>query len=424
MTATPSTSELGRGWLVIIACALGVGLGNTGLAFYSMTLFIAPLSHDFGWTRGQVSGASFCLLIGTIVTSPFVGRLIDRFGAMRLAMTSMSAVAIGFAALSYSTGSLVQFYATWLFISFFGTGTTPVVWTRTVNLWFRRHLGLALAITLCGTGVVAMVAPSLLNGVMAHHGWRSAYLSIAAFILVIGMPTVYLLLRGKTQSGSEAAASPQRIEEASRHYRATGHPSGATFSEAVRTLTFWQMAIGIALASLVIAGLAVHMVPMMVDSGLPRAQAAANMGLLGVAIIVGRLSIGVLLDQLSPRVVSGVALMLPALTCLMMSQHVSAAACVVVLGLSAGAEVDLLAFLVRRYFGMTAYAAIYGCLVSCFSLGASIGPMLAGHLRDIDGNYETALYGGAIAAIVGALLFGTLAGAMHLPAPKRSTASY
>ena len=423
MTVTPPTAELRRGWPVILACGIGVGLGNTGLAFYSMTLFITPLMHAFGWNRAELSGASFCLLIGTIVTSPFVGRLIDRFGAMRVAMFSMLANAIGFAGLSYTAGSLTQFYACWLFISFLGTGTTPVIWSRTVTLWFRRHLGLALAITLCGTGVVAMLAPSLINHIMSEYGWRAAYRCMAAVIVVIGMPLVYLLLRRKIDAvrpfdvlavTSDAAAAPQSL-----HINGT-----ASLALAMRTPTFWRMAVGIALASAVIAGLAVHIVPMMIDTGLSRSEAAGRMGMLGVAIIVGRLSIGALLDRASPRLVSFCALVLPGLSCLLMAGHVSAEACVIVLGLAAGSEVDLLAFMVRRYFGIPAYAAIYGSLISCFSVGASVGPLIAGHLRDVNGNYSAVLYAGALAALIGASLFGTLTGASETRAVETSMKSY
>jgi len=400
MDTASHPNEFAKGWPVILACALGVGLGTTGLAYYSMSLFIGPLGKEFGWNRTEISGATLCLLLGTILTSPMVGALIDKIGTVKLAMLSMLAVALGFVVLAINPGSLPLYYGTWLFISFAGTGTTPIIWTRTVNFWFDTHRGLALAITLCGTGVVAIIAPLSLNAVITGYGWRAAYGAVAAVIVIIGMPAVYALLARR--AGPEVAAPDAGLP------RELAKVEGNTVAEAAATPAFWQMGIGILLIAMIVSGFIVHLVPMMVDMGIPIKQAAANMSMLGIAIIVGRLAIGALLDSLPARLVAFFVLLLPALAALVLLGKVSPVVAVVLVGMSAGAEVDLLAYLVRTYFGMRRYAGIYGWLLSAFSLGAGLGPIFAGKLHDMNGNYTVALTSAAALTVVSAGLFGLL----------------
>jgi MFS family permease len=401
------SGEFARGWKVILACALGVGLGVTGIAFYSMSLFIAPLTQAFGWTRGDISSATLCLVIGTVLTAPLVGRLVNWAGAMKVALTSMVAVAAGFIALSMNTGSLPTYYATWLFISIAGAGTTPIIWTRTVNLWFERHRGLALALTLCGTGVVALVTPVLLNAIISSYGWRAGYQVIAAAVLLIGVPVVYLLLHNRI----DAARSPLVTVNDEAQVKAL-----LSFREALGDSNLWKMGIGIFLIAMIVAGQIVHLVPMMIDGGMAAKDAAATMSILGIAIIVGRLSIGVLLDSFPAPRVAFLVLLLPACACLALLNHWSAALVVALVGGAAGAEVDLLAYLVRRCFSEQNYAQVYGWLLATFSLGSSLGPMAAGHLRDMGGTYETALYLGIVMTVIGALSFG-----MVRPLPRNET---
>jgi predicted MFS family arabinose efflux permease len=147
---------------------------------------------------------------------------------------------------------------------------------------------------------------------------------------------------------------------------------------------------------------------MMIDTGMAPKDAAATMSILGIAIIIGRLSIGVLLDHFPAPRVAFVVMLLPGCACLALLGHWNAAIVVGLVGGAAGAEVDLLAYLVRRCYSMQHYAQIYGWLLAAFSLGAALGPMAVGHLRDVSGNYETALCLGTALTVVGAALFGSV----------------
>jgi len=394
-----SSSELSQAWTIVVASAVGLGLGITGLPFYSMGQFLRPLSQQFGWGRAAISGAALCLSIGSVITSPIIGRVVDRIGVRRVALVSMPATALGFFALALNSGSLVAFYATWLAISFLGCGTTPVVWTRAISTWFNRQRGLALGVTLCGTGVAALIAPLILGRLIVRYGWRAGYVSEGVGILLLAWPLAWLFLRERGEVTGHASGGP---------LRPVTSRSGASRRDAFRSPNFWRLFIGIFIIAIVLSGLIVHLVPMMLDHGLTLAHATQIMSLLGFAIISGRLAIGFLLDRLPPALVALALLMLPAIACWLLVSGGSPLVATILLGLATGADTDLLPYLTSRCFGLRNYAELFGWLLSAASLGGGLGPVLAGRVHDASGNYDIALYAGLFMAITGALLIGTV----------------
>lgn len=390
MTGTVTNQELRNGWRILLACMVGVGFGATGLPFYTLGLFLKPLAAEFGWSAGAAAGAALCLQAGLIATAPFVGRLVDRFGARRVGLLSTVGLATGFAGLTLVGGPVVTLYGGWLALALLASGTTPVVWTRVVNAWFDRRRGLALGLTLAGTGLAASLGPVLIGQVIAAHGWRAGYWTLAAATLVGALPLLAVLLRDAPPVGSAVAAV-----------------RGEALAAALRSRRFWQSAAGFLLVGGGIAALIVHLVPVIIEQGAPPGRAASLAGLLGISIIVGRIAMGSLADRFHAPLVGFVFLLLPAVgVALLVNQQPVLA--ILAIGLSAGAEVDLLAYLTARYFGLRAYGQIYGWQLSVFSLGAGLGPVLLGAARDHWAAYPPGLWICAAVVVAGAMLIGAL----------------
>lgn len=64
-------------------------------------------------------------------------------------------------------------------------------------------------------------------------------------------------------------------------------------------------------------------------------------------------------------------------------------------GLAAGAELGLLAFLTARYFGLKNYARTYGFIFAGVAIAGGVGPMTFAYIHQLTGSYDTSL---AIAA--------------------------
>ena len=391
--------EFRDGWRVVLASALGVGIGLTGAPFYTLGIFLGPLGAQFHWSRAQLSAGALCLHMGYAFTAPFVGRLIDRVGVRRVALGSLAGLTVGLCLMTQIGPSIISFYALILLMSVLGCGTIPIVWAYAVSTWFQKNRGFALSITLTGTGVASIVAPLGVNALIKSYGWQAGYLGLAVFAALVVAPATWFFLSEKTRRTS--AASPS-----------TPNLPGILARDALRTGRFWQLLLGVTCMSLGTGAIIVHLVPLMTDAGLSRDIATGIVGLMGVAIIVGRLSVGAFIDRIHGPYVAIVYLMFPVIGCLILASAVItptiAIIGVLMVGLAAGAEVDLIAFLTSRYFGLKSYGEVYGWQLVVFALGAGFGPWLSGKAFDLSGSYKISLYAGAAAFALGAAAIGSL----------------
>lgn len=382
-SSADARAELASDWPTVLAAALAIGVGMMGVGFYSLGLFVTPLQAEFGWTRAQVSGAATFQQLGIFLSAPLIGRLADRFGNRRIAIASYIATPLAFAALAQTGPSLTAWYALWLLVSLAGCGTTPAIWARVVSLRFDSGRGFALGLMLMGTGMAAMLAPALLGPVIAAQGWRTGLLVIAAVVAAIGIPVSLLTGRGDTD------LRPLRLARE----RGRTEITGATVKIA---------AIGF-LLGVIVAALIVHLVPMLVDRGISPARAAGVAAFIGAAVVVSRAVVGWLFDRFHAPRVACLFLTSPVIACAVLYFHGPAIPAALLLGLAAGAEVDMLAYFTSRYAALENYGATYGLILGLFSLGAAFGPPLFGWSVDVTGNADLAL------ACSGAALVGVLA---------------
>ena len=133
--------EFGRGWPVVAAAAVGIGLGISPLPFYTIDVMVAPLGQEFGWSRGDVFSAIAVYTVCSLFTAPVIGMLADRFGARPVATISLITFSLSMMALSLNTGSMTVYLGLWLLVALGGAGTLPVVITRPINNWFDRRRG-------------------------------------------------------------------------------------------------------------------------------------------------------------------------------------------------------------------------------------------------------------------------------------------
>ena len=400
--ALTAKEEFQRGWKVLLASSMGIASGLSGIAFYTFGVFIVPLTEAFDWSRGQVSTAASFLIIGTAFTAPIVGTIIDRYGARLVGLVSTLLVAGGYFALTQLNGSIWVFYAAWLIIALVGGGTTPVVWTRAINIWFDRVRGLALGLTLAGSGLTGIFGPLFVTTVIGAYGWQGGYIGIGALILLIALPVLFFLFR-------EQLPEREMDDQATRAAHAL---TGLTLRESLRTVPFWIIAGGFFLVSGVVAGLLINVVPMLIDRGLTSVEAAQIAGTLGIAVVIGRVGIGYLIDRIRAPLVARLLLGLTAAGCVLLTLKDTpnwvAVISVMSMGLAAAAEVDLVAYLSARYFGLKAYGKIYGWQITTFYLGAAIGPILVGLAYDRFGSYVQVLYTAGTILLLGAIVVGSL----------------
>ena len=378
--------EFVRGWRSVAGSVIGIAIGVSSLYFYSLGIFIKPIAEEFGLGRGAASLGAFMGTASAAIMAIPVGRLVDRLGSLRVAIPSLVLLALCLVALGALTRDLTSFLVLTTILSLLTAGSTPLPYTRMVVSGFGVNRGLALGIILAGSGIGAMLVPLLLAPFVAQHGWRAGYYSMATVILFL-LPAVWWLLL------STERVKPMKPSE-----------SAIPLAELIRSVTFRLLAAAFFLASMAILGTVVQFVPMLMDWGLPPGKAGATAGLIGMTAIGSRLLIGALLDRAPPLIVTASVFVCMAggLVALAYGGVPIAAFAAVAIGLGIGAEADLIAFLVSRYFTARVYGQTYGALYTVFLIGGAIGPAISGYLQQASGDYRQSLYGAAALLIVAA----------------------
>ncbi len=388
-------SEFSDGWKLIFASFIGMMAGLTALPFYTYGVFAIPLESEFGWTRAQTQTALLFQTIGVLGILPVLGWACDRFGVRRIALGSLALFALSFGMMSLNGGNLFQYYATAFAFGIAGAGTLPITWTRAINAAFEKNRGLALGLALMGTGLTGFIAPSLASWGIENHGWRFAYLLLAAIPAVIGLPVVFLFFKEKIVSAKEALAANANL-------------TGATFEGALKDYRFWLIAIGFMIISFGIGGSIQNLFPYFMDAGYAPPQAAAFLGVIGLSVIVGRISTGFFLDRFWGPGVAAALMALPAVSCFILSSGspsvFMAYFSTILIGFAAGAEFDIIAYLASRYFGLKNYSKIYSLLYAAFALGAALAPGIFGYAYDTLGNYNAVFLISAVLFLIGSLM--------------------
>ena len=180
-----------------------------------------------------------------------------------------------------------------------------------------------------------------------------------------------------------------------RHSPVSASPGGLTLGQAVRDWRLWLLAYSFLPLSFIIGGPIPGIENIMESEGFDTDDAILLGSMVPLSVVVGRLLGGYLIDHIWAPAVSAVILSLPMVFCFMLRIEDPTFAMVAVgnisLGLAAGVEYDLLAFLVSRYFGMRAYSTIYGVMYAIFALGAGFGPWLYGLTFERTGSYDYVL---------------------------------
>jgi MFS family permease len=394
-------AEFKRGWPVVVASAVGIGLGMSPLPFYTIGVFAGPLAQEFGWGIDRVMLALPFFTFAALFMSPLVGYLTDRFGARRVALTSVVLFSLVMMSFSLMNGSLVMYLGIWMLLAVCGAGTLPITWTRAVNGWFFHRRGLALGLSLVGTGLFGLIAKQYAWWLIELVGWRKAYIGVGALPLLVAWPVAFFLFREPPQeqlSGADAPAEPLPAR------RGIG---GLSLGDALKDWRFWLLAYSFVPISFAVGGPIPNLETMMAGKGFAVGDAVTLASLIGVAVIFGRLIGGYLLDQLWAPGVAAVLLSLPATATLILAQpdlqFWLAAVAIMILGMAAGVEYDLMAYLVSRYFGLKHYAAIYGALYAFFALGAGVGPYVYAAAFEASGSYDRILILSSFLFIAGAL---------------------
>jgi len=412
------------GW-VVLACVCAAGFSRQGPAVATLSIFVAPMSAEFGWTRTELSAAvSIGGILGALA-APFIGPIVDRSGARAVLGVAVLTTGITLILLAF-TPSLAVFYVLYCIARMnFAAPYDLAIYGSNVN-WFLQKRAFVTAVTTLAqmAGLVAM--PLLAYAVIAQAGWRSAWLAIGVTVLVVGfLPTWLLHVRRPEDLGLRPDGAPAPASDAPGSSTASTTKSDIaepafTRREALATPAFWLLSLFTLLAYPVQAGVSLHQAPFYLERGLPPGVAASAVSTFAACSAAAGLAFGFWPRRLSMRfALALVGALLAASSLLMLAVHsrLGAYTASAVFGLGIGGLLTVLPIAWAEFFGRGSFGAIRGVALTVQVSAQAAGPVLSALLRDATGRYDASL--ATFAAMSAAALAAALLA--HPPAlPRRA----
>ncbi|AMO70530.1 MFS transporter [Sphingorhabdus sp. M41] len=360
-----------------------MGMTLVAVHAYALGVMIEPLEQEFGWSRAEISAGPLVTSVVALLLAVFGGRAVDHFGPRKVALIGVPFYGAALALISTAGPSLVSWLALYALLAVALICIYPSVWTAAVAQRFEKNRGLALAVTLSGTGIASAVVPYLGATLIEAYGWRGAYIGMGGVSFIVVFPLVVFLF-----------AKDKPPERPADQKLAKVRPEAMT--KELLSPKFIRLAIGGVIYSLGATGLGINAVPVLMEEGFTLIAAAEVAGLIGIGTIIGRIVGGLLLDRIDGRFVAmgcAVGALSAAMIFLATDQSTLAAsiACLM-LGLTAGAEYDACAYLTTRHFSPRHFAALFGLLGGMFGFTSGIAPFIANTLYEIFGNYDAILW--------------------------------
>lgn len=381
--------EFRTGWTALLAATAGMSAG-LGLNAYINNIFGPYLLEAFNWSKADyaLNGA---ISIITVLWIPFIGRMADVFGVRNVAIIGIIAYPFSFVLMGLMTGDVRVLYAIHFMQVIFCASTTATVYCRVVAERFSQQRGLALAICAAGPAVAGAIASPLLTSYIDTNGWRSGFHVMAVFSGLFGVLALALLPKK-----SRARKSDTSRLSARKDYR-------IIFSSPA----FRVIAVSAFLCSLTHA-LATSQVKILLgDHGVSDVGAGYMVSVFAIGVILGRLVAGVALDKWPTHIVSAIGMGLPCIGTYILAtdttQIILLGLAIILIGLSFGAEADILAYVTARYFPMHIYSSVMGLLTTAVGLAIGLGSGLLSYMLSKTDSFTAFLLVGGTLVLIGSV---------------------
>jgi MFS family permease len=381
-------------WIVVVAFFCTFIWSGAG--WYCFSLFVKPLEADFGWGRAEIMVAFSILFLIIGMAAPFIGRVVDHYGARRVIAIGAFVAGLGFVLLSLMN-SLWSFYLSYATIGVGLTTMGPVPATAVVSNWFKKRRGLAIGIMSTGGGIGGFALAPLVGGyLIPNFGWRVSYLALALLIWVLIIPLASFVIRMKPEDMGFYPDGEKVPEAAVVTEAPPPDAGGLTLRMVLTTSAFWLIGISFLLSLFSQNGVTMNQVPHLQDIGFPVETAATILGYVGLTSAMSRLGIGWLCDRIQAKYVLCISrgLQLAGIVIFMNIGSTSplAVLCLyaIFIGIGGGSWLPTMSLLVSTTFGLASYGAIFGAVSLSQGIAAATAPLMAGYMYDLMNTYHWA----------------------------------
>jgi len=382
------------GYWILVATFICL-LVMSGCNYWAFSLFVKPLQSDLGWSRGTIMAAFTIFLLVTGVTSPFIGRIIDRYGAKKAIFIGALVSGLALASLGLLNDSW-HFYLAYAVIGIGQAAMGPVAQSSIVSNWFKKKRGFAIGVMSTGIGAGGFTLAPIIGGYLIPNlGWELSYIVLAIITWALVIPLALFVIKTKPAEMGlypDGLAIPETTKSNKNLNPAT---EGLTLRMALATSAFWLIAVSFLTTAFSQVGVTQSQVNHLGDIGFSTTLAATIHGFVGLVSGIGKFGFGWLCDRIAPKYAAALGHSLIAAGILILvnlkptSPSILIWLYVIIFGMGLGAWLPTMSILTSTNFGLVSYGAIFGMMTLAQSIGASIGPLIAGTIYDTAQSYHS-----------------------------------
>ena len=390
----PMKNRIFYGWWIVLG-AMAILAITSGFGFFGHGLILDPLQEEFGWSKGAISSAITLLFLISAMVGPIVGEQVDRHGPTRALMIGAFIMGLGFIVLS-RINLLWQLFAVYFLMGIGQSATHNIPTSTVIANWFVRKRGLAMSIAMTGLSIGGIVVVPLASQAIHRWGLKTSLSVFGLSYWVVIIPIALFLLKqqpsvmGLLPDGAPLTSSLNGGSKSSIDY--AKQKEVWTRREAMGTKAFWAIVFAFLFGISGQMSFLMHEVSFMSQFVGPT-RAAAAISVTSGASLLGRFSLGAVVDRFDKRVMIMLCFFIQSaamLTAGFSTQVVILYFCVFAFGLTMGNVVLLQSLIIGECFGQVSFGTVFGLAGLFISSVSSFGPMIAGFIYDATQSYRIA----------------------------------
>ncbi len=390
------------GWFIVITAG-AAEFANAASSITVLTIFVIPMTDEFGWSRTEISGAtSIGALIGATI-APLIGRIVDRLGSRLVLVVGGLAVA-GSCFYLAAAQTLLGFYIAFTVARTADQGLIKIGTTPVVAKWFYRFRGRAISsVFFMGMLGVLVMVPAV-QFIISEWGWRAAWVVLGAVMVAVGvMPSLLFMRRRPEDMGLFMDGMPPIQNGGQKESGVDGSfeleldvDLRWRISLVIRTPAFWLILTSLFVISTASSGVILHLMPYLTEeSGISAKSAVGVISGFTASGAFATLAIGAVSDRLPPRLLmaSSYLVSAAAMGLLIITDSLPEAYLFAVLQGFAAIGINLTSpILLAEYYGRWTIGSMYGIVRAAQVAGFAIGALISGVVYDSTGSYQLAFF--------------------------------
>ena len=394
----------GASLLTLLTVGMRMGIGP----------FFLPIAQDLGFSRSLLAGIVAIGMLCYGLAMPLGGYLVARRGTKCVWLLGVTIVLLSSIWSIYARTPWSFFLAFGVLLSVGLAFTSPVAVTPVISRWFTRQRGMALFFLSTGSMAgIAVMTPALTMAIH-HYGWQATLLGYALAFAVVTVPIAVYVMRDVAPAGTDTLTTGEgkaTVAPTQSAKVAVSPTAAMTFSQAVQTVPFWKICLGLFTCGFSMNLLGTHGMPMLMDHGFDSTTSSFGIGLIGLVAIFSTLVLGRLADKIPRRYILSTIYLIRGLgffALLIVGTHFELYVAAAIGGIVWAGSIAMSSAILADLYGVRLVGILYGWTYLSHQVGAMISSWLGGWAYEVYGTHWVAFGSAGVLLILAALLSLTL----------------